>query len=450
MGSYREQDAVRVILLEQDVDGNWKPVLDPSTGGTGTGSTDAADINIVDTANYYTSGNVEGALQEVGVDIGAANSAASGAAANAATALATANNAQTDIDDHLADTIDAHDASAISVADAGGNFTSTDAEGALAEAMDAAQAAQADADTAQTTADNHIADTSDAHDASAISVADANATITATDVEGALEEISANNYTTNAKLADMATQTIKGRTTAGTGDPQDLTAAQAAAIVNASIDHGTEAGLGDDDHSQYANITAQRSGDQTWQASSSSGAKLIVRSTSHATKGKIIFSPGADFGSTGESLQTNAIFGAVVGQGSTIPVSTLLATNIFTTSGSQDVWANIASTSDATPTNIVSFTPTASTGYQVIAYITALKTDQSALGIYTRRAAFRVSSGGAVTQVSTTQTIGTDIEDTAGWDATIDTSGGAIRVRVTGAAATAVEWSAFVYVFTVG
>ena len=29
----------------------------------------------------------------------------------------------------------------------------------------------------------------------------------------------------------MATQTIKGRTTAGTGDPEDLTAAQAAAII---------------------------------------------------------------------------------------------------------------------------------------------------------------------------------------------------------------------------
>ena len=40
-----------------------------------------------------------------------------------------------------------------------------------------------------------------------------------------------NNVVTNAKAADMATATIKGRTTAGTGDPEDLTAAQAAAIV---------------------------------------------------------------------------------------------------------------------------------------------------------------------------------------------------------------------------
>jgi hypothetical protein len=40
-----------------------------------------------------------------------------------------------------------------------------------------------------------------------------------------------NDAASNAKLANMATQTIKGRTAAGTGDPEDLTAAQAAAIV---------------------------------------------------------------------------------------------------------------------------------------------------------------------------------------------------------------------------
>jgi len=42
----------------------------------------------------------------------------------------------------------------------------------------------------------------------------------------------ADNSVTNAKLSDMATSTIKGRVTAGTGDPEDLTAAQARAVMD--------------------------------------------------------------------------------------------------------------------------------------------------------------------------------------------------------------------------
>lgn len=45
----------------------------------------------------------------------------------------------------------------------------------------------------------------------------------------------ANDAVTNAKLANMATATIKGRTTAGTGDPEDLTATQATALLNAMV-----------------------------------------------------------------------------------------------------------------------------------------------------------------------------------------------------------------------
>jgi hypothetical protein len=41
-----------------------------------------------------------------------------------------------------------------------------------------------------------------------------------------------NGVVTNAKLADVATATIKGRTTAGTGSPEDLTSAQATALLD--------------------------------------------------------------------------------------------------------------------------------------------------------------------------------------------------------------------------
>lgn len=42
----------------------------------------------------------------------------------------------------------------------------------------------------------------------------------------------ASNAVTNAKLAQVATATFKGRTTAGSGDPEDLTATQATALLN--------------------------------------------------------------------------------------------------------------------------------------------------------------------------------------------------------------------------
>lgn len=81
---------------------------------------------------------------------------------------------KTNVDLHINDTTDAHDASAISIADSAAQYTATDVEGALAEVLDGLQA--------------HEADTTDAHDASAISFSPAGS-IAATNVQAALEEV---------------------------------------------------------------------------------------------------------------------------------------------------------------------------------------------------------------------------------------------------------------------
>jgi len=52
------------------------------------------------------------------------------------------------------------------------------------------------------------------------------------DVTGATALTIANDTVTNAKAANMATATIKGRTTAGAGDPEDLTATQVRTLLN--------------------------------------------------------------------------------------------------------------------------------------------------------------------------------------------------------------------------
>jgi hypothetical protein len=123
---------------------------------------------------------------------------------------------------HRDDTSDAHDASAISVADTATQLTATDVEAALAEIMDYAQTKTDD--TALTA---HIGDTSDAHDASAISIADAGNKFTATEVEAALQEVKT--------LADAAA--TASALSAHISDASAAHAASAISIADAAGDY---------------------------------------------------------------------------------------------------------------------------------------------------------------------------------------------------------------------
>lgn len=74
----------------------------------------------------------------------------------------------------------------------------------------------------------------------------ANTWVLDVNVDGSTVEISSDTIrlkdagTTNAKLANMATQTIKGRTTAGSGAPEDLTATQARTVLGVASNTGSE------------------------------------------------------------------------------------------------------------------------------------------------------------------------------------------------------------------
>ncbi len=106
------------------------------------------------------------------------------------------------------------------------------ASGATANATDAALRDRATHTGTQTAAT--ISDFAAAVAATAAVTANtakvSNATHTG-DVTGSSALSIANDVVSNAKLANMATATLKGRTTAGTGDPEDLTATQATALL---------------------------------------------------------------------------------------------------------------------------------------------------------------------------------------------------------------------------
>ena len=130
---------------------------------------------------------------------------------------------KTNVDLHVNDATDAHDASAISLLDSAAQYSATNVEDGLAEVLDALQAHEiaadphtgylkesdftkaaidalnVDADTLDgndsaffataTGLSNHISDALDAHDASAISLLDTAAQFNADTVEGGLAEV---------------------------------------------------------------------------------------------------------------------------------------------------------------------------------------------------------------------------------------------------------------------
>jgi hypothetical protein len=118
------------------------------------------------------------------------------------------------IRDDLASTANGEGASLVSIEDAAAQFTSTNVEGALAESLDAAQAAQedatqalSDAADAQQDIDDHIADAAGAHAASAISSTPAG-NLASTDVQAALNELDSEKIAVSEKGAANGVATL--------------------------------------------------------------------------------------------------------------------------------------------------------------------------------------------------------------------------------------------------
>ena len=113
---------------------------------------------------------------------------------------------------------------------------------------------------------------------------------------GATSLTISNGVVSNPKLANVPTQTLKGRSGAGTGQPQDLTAAQARALLN--VEDGSEANQTDAEiKTQYeanANTNAFTDAEQSKLGGIEAGAQNNTNSNAGTGVGLVEAKSGSD------------------------------------------------------------------------------------------------------------------------------------------------------------
>lgn len=155
---------------------------------------------------------------------------------------------------------------------------------------------------------------------------------------GSITTAIGNNKVTNAMLAQVATATIKGRTTAGTGNAEDLTATQATAILNAFVgDTGSGGTKGLVPAPTTGDSAKYLKGDGTWATVSGSGDVVGPASATDnaiarfdSTTGKLIQNSAATIADTTGDI-TAGKYNTVAISGSSTP--TLAVTGTTAVSG---------------------------------------------------------------------------------------------------------------------
>lgn len=150
----------------------------------------------------------------------------------------------------------------------------------------------------------------------------------------------AGDAVTNAKLANMATATFKGRVTAGTGDPEDLTGTEATSLLNVFASAPPLKGLVP---ASPGGTTSFLRADGSWAAPATGGGTGVAFTV--------------DFGATDETTATDNIAAAWVG------ASTVLVIKPMGDTADHTAEEALVEGISAVATNVV-----AGVGFDVIAY----------------------------------------------------------------------------------
>lgn len=126
--------------------------------------------------------------------------------------------------------------------------------------------------------------------------------------------------------------------------------------------------------------------------------------------------------------------------GNAVQVLESIATN---TDPNETVYQNRVATTDATVTTLHTFTVPATTTYQIEVNVIARRTGGTA-GTAEDGAGYKIigtykNVAGTATIIGALSVVHS-VEDQAGWDATLDTTGATVRVRVTGALDNSIVW----------
>lgn len=252
-------------------------------------------------------------------------------------------------------------------------------------------------------------------------------------------------------------QTITGLKTFDR-DPAAPFAVTAGSAFVANLDADLLDGL---DATFFAWLTG-RAGGQTLRGGTAASESLTFSSTLNATKGSIFFGISSAAGQYDETNNRLGLGGpaTVNAKIHTLASASTEETFRFETTETNDnpnyyAFQDRVTTTDATTTTLATITLTASNTYMIEARVIARRTGGAAGtaddgGAWVLRGAYNVLAGAATALDGTTPQTDFESDNQDAWVATLDTSGGDVRVRVTGAVDNDIVWHATVMIQNVG